>query len=67
MKTVLFTISVLLKGMVIGQTIPGHLLQRNGIDSTTNTLLVNINASSCKNCIYLNQEVFTLSFTLFYQ
>lgn len=59
MKTVLFTISVLLKGMVIGQTIPGHLLQRNGIDSTTNTLLVNINASSCKNCIYLNQEVFT--------
>ncbi len=59
MKTGLFIISIILKGIVIGQTIPGHLLQRNGIDSTANTLLVNIYAASCKNCIYSNQEVFT--------
>lgn len=59
MKAGLFIISILLKSIVIGQTIPGHLLQRNGIDSTANILLVNIYAASCKNCIYLNQEVFT--------
>ncbi len=58
MKIGLFIISFLLKGAVIGQTIPGHLLQRNGIDSAANTLLINIYAASCKNCIYLNQEVF---------
>lgn len=59
MKTGLFIIGVLIKCVVLGQAIPGHLLQRNGIDSTEKTLLVNIYAASCKNCIYLNRDVYT--------
>ncbi|MGV3598345.1 MAG: hypothetical protein ACO1PI_10805 [Bacteroidota bacterium] len=59
MKATLLIVSVLVKSMITGQTIPGELLNRNGIDSTANTLLVNIHAANCKNCIYLNQKLFT--------
>ncbi len=59
MKATLFIVSVLLKSVINGQSIPGDLLHRNGIDSAANTLLVNIRAANCKNCIYFNQKLFT--------
>lgn len=59
MKATLFIVSVLLRSVINGQTIPGDLLHRNGIDSAANTLLVNLYAPNCKNCIYLNQKLFT--------
>lgn len=41
-----------------GQNIPGHLLHSNNIDTTTKVLLFSINASSCKNSVYLNNMMF---------
>lgn len=39
------------------QTISGTLLHRNELDSSSNTLLFNLYSSSCKNCVYLNEDL----------
>lgn len=54
---ILFLLCVLYNSLVNGQNLQGSLLQRNGIDSTGKNLLVNIHASSCKNCVYLNDDL----------
>ena len=57
MKTLLLLILSVTNNFSKGQSIPGELLHKNGIDSTANTIIFSIDASSCKNCIYSSKQL----------
>lgn len=53
---IFIALSVIINANTVYQ-IPGSWLQRNQLDSSANSLLFNLSASSCKNCIYLNEDL----------
>lgn len=53
---IFIALSAIINANTVNQ-IPGSWLQRNQLDSSANSLLFNLSVNSCKNCIYLNEDL----------